>query len=74
VKASGGGSYWLRDGVPKVRRVRLGDTAAGTGWLGLVENRSGSLVAVDEKPLLMPPLALLLAGGLFVLAWWRERR
>lgn len=74
VKASGGGSYWLRDGVPKVRRVSPGDTAAGIGWLGLVENRSGSLVAVDEKPLLMPPLALLLAAGLFVLAWWRERR
>lgn len=74
VKASGGGGYWLRDGVPKVRRVAPGDAAAGSGWIGLVENRAGAIVAVDQKALLMPPLALLLAAGLFVLAWWRERR
>ncbi len=74
VKASGGGSFWLESGVPKLRRIAPGDTAAGSGWLGLVENRAGAIVAVDEKPLLMPPLALLLAASLFVLAWWRERR
>ncbi|MBB4631159.1 hypothetical protein [Sphingosinicella soli] len=74
VKASGGGSYLLQDGQPGVRRITPGDAAAGPGWLGLVENRAGAIVAVDEKPLLMPLPALLLAAGLFVLAWWRERR
>lgn len=72
-KASGGGTYWLADGVPRVRRVDPGDVAAGRRWLGLVRNRAGTIVAVDTRPLIAPPLALLLIVGALIFAWWRER-
>lgn len=73
-RASGGGTYWLHGRLPDIRRVQSGRATSGPGWLGLVENRSGAIVAVERRALIQPVLALLLIAGTLMLAWWRERR
>ncbi len=73
VAASGGGMFWLSDDMPDVRRVDLGDTAAGSDWAGVARRNGGALIAVDSRPLLPPWLALAAMLAALALAWWRER-
>lgn len=71
---SGGRLAWLEDGLPQLRRVLPDTRAAGPGWMGMIENRSGALIRVEQAPL----LPLLFVWGLVALAagatWWSERR
>jgi hypothetical protein len=73
-KASGGGTYWLDDGLPRLNRVAAGARTEGRNWLGLPEKNSFRTVSLNQD-MLIPPLlaALLLLGGLLGL-WWRESR
>ncbi len=57
-----------------MRKVRAGRTAAGRGWLGLVERRRYLVTGLDQHPLLPAWLLLpLVLGGLLV-AWRTEGR
>ncbi|HWB68039.1 MAG TPA: hypothetical protein VG708_14545, partial [Mycobacteriales bacterium] len=52
VAASGGGTYWIADGVPEIRRVAAGRATAGHNWLGLRENADYIVAGFSETPLL----------------------
>ena len=71
-EASGGRLSWLEDGVPTTRRVREGRAAGGAGWIGLVDRQNYATLSVTRTTLLDPLLAVILALGLWVLAWRRE--
>lgn len=73
-KNSGGGVFWLANGMPQVRRTQPDTSQAGSRWIGLVRNAGGTLTGIREEPL-VPPLVLwgLLAAGLGA-AWLLERR
>ncbi|MEQ9639667.1 MAG: hypothetical protein RIM84_06535 [Alphaproteobacteria bacterium] len=71
---TGGGAYWLQDGLPSLRRVQRERDRTGSGWLGLVENREYLITGVAQYPLLPAVLALLLVLGGMMLAWRREGR
>lgn len=73
-RASGGGTFWLKDGVPAVRRTARGDRQAGGGWLGLVGNNSGALLGVREAPVVPALLLWALVAASLGLAWVSERR
>jgi hypothetical protein len=73
-KASGGGVFWLNDGVPAIRRVAPGDTAAGSGWLGLVRGSGGRVLGVEDRPLLPSWASLIALAALALAAWLAERR
>jgi len=74
VAASQGGSKWLRDGLPDIRRVKPGRDAAGRGWIGLRSNEDYVVAGVDQAPLLPAIIILLLGLGATMLAWRREGR
>jgi len=74
VTASGGGVFWIADGVPEIRRVAAGRATAGSGWLGLRENDDYTVAGFSETPLLPGIAALLLAIGALIAAWRREGR
>ncbi len=74
VSASGGGVYWIADGVPEIRRVAAGRGTAGHDWLGLRENDDYVVAGFSETPLLPGVAALLLAIGALLAAWRREGR
>jgi hypothetical protein len=74
VAASGGGTYWIADGVPEIRRVASGRATAGHNWLGLKENDDFTVAGFSETPLLPGIAALLLAVGALIAAWRREGR
>ncbi len=59
--------------LPTIKRISATASHYGAGWFGLVENNNGTLVGVDETPLLPPWLALLTISALAVFTWWRER-
>jgi hypothetical protein len=71
-KATGGGTFWLVDGMPDVRRPQPGRAMSGRGWLGLRANGDYIVRGVNEIPLLPALLALLLALGAMIWAWRRE--
>lgn len=73
-KASDGGIFWLRDGLPSLRRVADQARTTGEGWIGLSERRESEVTALYETALF--PGVLLLLGGLggFLWAWRRESR
>lgn len=73
-KRTGGGVFWLADGVPSLRRTAADRPQAGNGWLGLVRNDSGALLGVHEEPLLPPLLLWSLLAAALGLAWVAERR
>ncbi len=72
--ASGGSVQWLADGVPEVRRVGSGDSASGSGWIGLRNNGAYRVTALEQQKLLPQWLALLLIVGALLLAWRLEGR
>jgi len=72
VKASGGGIAWISDGVPDIRRTKLGRSGAGNGWFGMVNNGAYTVTGVRQVPLFPGLLFLLLVAGGIMLSWWRE--
>jgi hypothetical protein len=72
--ASGGGVFWLVNGVPELRRVAAGRMTAGRDWIGLRENADYVVAGFTETPLLPAIAALLLAIGTLIAAWRREGR
>ncbi len=72
VERSGGGVFWLADGMPSQRRVKPGRDSAGGNWLGLVANGDYVVTGVDRLALLPALLVLALVLGLSMLAWYRE--
>ncbi|TWB45261.1 hypothetical protein [Nitrospirillum pindoramense] len=78
-KATGGGVFWLVDrsgngGLPDLRRVDPGQSAAGSGWLGLRANGDYTVTGVARVPLVPAWIALLAMAALLVLGWRREGR
>jgi hypothetical protein len=74
-QASGGSVHWLEDGIiPDVRRVGAGDSASGSGWIGLRSNGAYRVTALEQSKLLPQWLALLLIVGALLLAWRLEGR
>ncbi|MGF1606640.1 MAG: hypothetical protein ACFB22_09910 [Rhodothalassiaceae bacterium] len=74
VAQSGGGLFWLQDGVPDLRRVSGRGAKAGRDWYGIRRDAATQTVAVTQTPLLPPAAALALLAALLVLAWLRESR
>ena len=73
VRASGGSVQWLgASGVPALRRTEPGQTAGGTGWIGLQRRHDHVVTGLAAFTLLPPGLALPLVLGLLLLAWRRE--
>jgi hypothetical protein len=72
VQRTGGGTFWLVDGQPDVRRVKPERDAAGRDWLGLRANGAYVVSGVTQIPLLPALLALALVLGVLMLAWRRE--
>ncbi len=73
-EATQGGTYWLTDGVPAIRRVRPDRDLSGQDWLGLRANGDFTVTGVRELPLLPVWATLLLAIGGLMAAWRREGR
>jgi len=71
---TGGGVYWLEEGMPDIRRPSARASAAGAGWLGLPRREAARVDSVEQAPLLPAWAWALLLGGLMAVAWWRESR
>jgi len=71
---TGGSVHWLTDGLPAIRRVGAGATAAGENWIGLRRNGAYRVTAVEQQSLLPPWAGLLLLLGTVLLAWRMEGR
>ncbi len=71
---TGGGVFWLEDGVPDIRRVSSGRAAYGKQWLGLEKREFYRTASLSKHPLLPPLLAAALVILLAAAAWRREGR
>jgi len=71
-KASGGGVFWLADGLPDIRRISPRRSLSGRDWLGLTANGDYLVTGARRLPLLPVFLVLALALGALALAWRRE--
>ena len=72
VKASGGGTAWIAEGLPDLRRTRPERRGTGAGWFGLQRNGAFVVTGVRQTPLLPALVFLLLVAGGVMLSWWRE--
>jgi len=73
-EATGGGLYWLEDGLPAIRVVDTDDTKAGRRWMGLQSNNAGRVLRIIQIELIPAWLALLLLLSLLAFTWYRESR
>lgn len=74
-RATGGSVRWLQDsGIPKIRRVRAGETASGSDWIGLRANGAYRVTQVEQEALLPGWVWLLLVIGSVLFAWRVEGR
>lgn len=60
--------------LPELREVSPGSAKAGEGWMGITRHEAFRVTGVESRGLLPAWLALLLAAGLALMAWWRESR
>ncbi|MBV7257084.1 hypothetical protein KCG44_09850 [Pacificimonas sp. WHA3] len=70
-QASGGGVWWLREGIPDIRRVD-GKALSGSDWAGVARRGGGALIAVETDPVIPRWTALMALIAAFAFAWWRE--
>lgn len=74
VAATKGGQIWATEGVPRLREVAMGRTAAGRRWLGVVRRGAFDVTDIRVMPLLPAWLGALLILIFVVGAWLREGR
>jgi len=74
VDSQRGGVVDLEDGMPDLRLVREGRTAAGRSWLGLTPRDAYLTTELRSAALLPGWLWLMLAAGFALCAWLREGR
>jgi hypothetical protein len=74
IKENSGGVFWLQEGLPRVRAVNTGRTAAGRGWLGITPRQAYENVQLSQFSLVPGWLAAFLVSLIGVLAWLREGR
>ena len=74
IDAQRGGVIALETGLPDLRTVREGRTAAGRGWLGVTPRDAYMTTELRSAALLPGWLWLLLAAGFALGAWLREGR
>ncbi|MDG1211558.1 MAG: hypothetical protein P8Q48_14270 [Paracoccaceae bacterium] len=74
IDATDGGALRLANGIPDIRRVRDGRTAAGRGWVGLSRREAYAVEDVRLTPLAPGWAMLLLSAGLMLAAWRVEGR
>ena len=74
IDATNGGALRLANGIPDIRRVRDGRTAAGRGWVGLSRREAYAVEDVRLTPLAPGWAMLLLSAGLMLAAWRVEGR
>ncbi|NVK47054.1 MAG: hypothetical protein HWE33_12190 [Rhodobacteraceae bacterium] len=74
IRASGGGTFALSGGVPRLRLVEEGRVAAGRGWFGITPREAYVTQSTRLSPLLPGWVWLVLLAGLSVAAWLREGR
>jgi len=73
-KATGGGVFWLGDGVPDIRRTRPGRDSSGKGWIGLNDNQAYVVTGVNQASLFSPWVLLVVSMLTLMACWWREGR
>jgi len=73
-EATGGGVFWLGEGVPDIRRTRPGRDSSGKGWIGLYDNQAYVVTGVNQASLFSPWVLLALSLLTLMACWWREGR
>jgi hypothetical protein len=73
-QATGGGTHWLADGMPAIRRTSAGSIASGEGWIGLRANAAYRVTAVEQRALLPVWAWLILVLSTLLIAWRLEGR
>lgn len=74
VEATQGGVLSIENGVPDIRRIGTGRSAAGRGWIGITPRQAYLTADVKVNPLLPAWLFLVLAAAFTVGAWLLESR
>lgn len=74
IAARQGGAPRLENGMPDLRQVREGRSAAGRGWIGITPRHAYLTTDVRVVPLVAPLIFLMLSAGLLLGAWLREGR
>ena len=74
MEASGGGVLRIEDGLPDLRTVGEGRTAAGRGWIGITPRGAHVTQDIRVSALLPEWVWLAIASALILLAWLREGR
>ena len=71
---TGGGTFWIADGLPRLRLVEPSRPAAGRNWFAITPRRAFDTLDVRKIPLAPAWLITLLAGGLLLVGWLFEGR
>ena len=71
---TGGGIFWISDGLPRLRHVETGRPAAGRKWFAITPRRAFDTFDVRKIPLAPPWLIAILAGVLLLAGWLFEGR
>ncbi|MFT6169060.1 MAG: hypothetical protein ACJAR9_001176 [Celeribacter sp.] len=74
VRASRGGVFELSNGWPDLRRVSMGRTAAGRGWMGITPRDAYTALSISKTPLVPAWLWLFTLLGWVIFMWLREGR
>ncbi len=74
VQATGGAVQVVKDAVPALRWVPIGQHFAGTGWLGLRPSQANQAIGIYTIPLLPNWVLLILVLCALAFTWWREGR
>ncbi len=71
---TGGGMFWINDGLPKVISVKKEQPKSGKNWIGVVSNKNTIAENINKYSFLNWYLTLLILLSLLFLTWYKESK
>ena len=74
IQATNGGTFWIEEGMPKIREVNTNRVGAGPNWMGITPRNAQDVISIASKPLIPLWVAFLLLLSFVIGGWLHEAR
>lgn len=74
IQATNGGTFWIEEGMPRIREVNVNRVSAGPNWMGITPRNAQDVISIASKPLIPLWLAFVLLLSFVIGGWLHEAR
>ena len=74
IQATNGGTFWIEEGMPRIREVNVNRVSAGPNWMGITPRNAQDVISIASKPLIPLWFVFVLLLSFVIGGWLHEAR